>query len=390
MYYIIKTPVNFYAFYHTRDRGVVRRVYQRGRWSAEQIIADGARENFTVSLEGEKLYLFCQDRQGDIILTTFLIYDDTSKSRVVLKNQSDKIHPIIFHPIVMESGLAILYNMTSAEERSGFIALRRLDSAGQWAPAARIDQFIPFGVAQYEVQRVSSEHLLLFYQTRTSENNMGYREITPDRQGKYQIFYTTNYFVSDAAYLTTEDSIHTLLVIKSMFSSQLVYRKKEGDAFGNPVVLHEAQRIEKCLLLYVKGSLQAFFLAAGQLFVCASEDKGGSFSRPVRYKNKFCQNPEKAYFVSQTPQSESQLFARQVYVDHASPWDVQVLPDLYEDFYPAPEQAQPGGGQPEINMETQEELERLRNQISLLEKHSAEKDRQILQLTHALQRKNSE
>jgi hypothetical protein len=174
-----------------------------------------------------------------------------------------------------------------------------------------------------------------------------------------------------------------------MFSSQLIYRKKDVSEFSNPIVLYEAQRIEKCLLCYVKNCLHVFFHAAGQLFVCVSENQGASFSRPARYKKKFCQNPEKAYYLSVVPQSEAEFFVRQVFVDHQSPWDVQILPDLYDEFYPDPIVPSPKTNAP-VDSETLEELERLRNQISILQRHNSEKDKQIVQLTQMMSHKYEE
>ncbi|MDR1559206.1 MAG: hypothetical protein LBS84_05815 [Clostridiales bacterium] len=389
MYYIIRTDGYIGAFYHIRQRGIVRRVYLKGRWQAEQVIAENCRENFTAHYEDDIIYLFCQDTLGDIIAVTINVTDDSINRRVVLKNQSDHIQQVWLHPIIMDRGISIIYNAASAEDRSNYLMLQQLNDSGQWSPASRIDKY---WANIFEVQRVARDHLLLFYQTRSPENKLGYREVTPEKQGHYITYYTTNYFVSDTSCLTTDNGIHTLFVVKSMFSSQLIYRRNVTGEFAPTIVLYEAQRIEKCLLFFVRDNLYITFMAAGYLFVCMSEDKGASFSRPVRYRNKFCQNPEKAYFISQPAQSENGMFLRQVYVDRGSPWDIQIIPDLAEDFFPAYSEKEEDEARTDRarSPEYADEIERLRNQITLLRQHAAEKDAQIESLTRLISERNAE
>ena len=390
MYYIIRTNRYIGAFYHVRQRGVMRRIHLRGRWQAEHVIAENCRENFTVHIENDIIYLFCQDMQGDIIAVTINALDDSVNRRIVLKNQSDHVLQIFLHPIITEKGLSsIIYNTTDAEDRSNYLMIRHLSENGQWLPASQIDKYWS---DSFEVQRVTGDHLLLFYHSRTPETNLGYREITPERQGNYIVYYTTKYFVSDSSSLTTDNGIHALFVIKSMFSSQLIYRRNITGEFNSPIVLYEAQRIEKCILFFVKGILYITFSASGYLYICTSDNKGVSFSRPVRYRNKFCQNPEKAFFINQSMQSEDIFYLRQVYVDRSAAWDIQIIPELYEDFFPVDTVKDEDNAYVPRNKnpEYTDEVERLRNQISLLRQHSAEKDEQIVGLTRMLTQRNEE
>ena len=385
MYYIIRTNKYIGAFYHVRQRGIVRRVYINGRWQPEQVIAENCRENFSAHYENDTLYIFCQDSQGDIISVTINDSNSTVNSRVVLKNQSDHVLRIILHPIISENGLTLIYNSAGAEDRSNYLMTLQIDKNGQWSTAERIDKYWSDG---FEVQRVADDHLLLFYQTRTPENNLGYREFTPEQRGNFNVYYTTNYYISDTAGLTTDNGVHTLFVVKSMFSNQLIYRRNINGSFSSQIILYEAQRIENCLLFFMKDNLYVTFLSAGSLFICMSDDKGASFSRPVRYRNKFCQNPEKAYFISQSAQSENSMFLRQVYVDRSCPWDIQIIPEMSEDFFPA--YSEKNEDKQGFESDYAIEVERLKNQIELLQRNAYEKDTQIASLSRMVSERNAE
>ena len=389
MYYIVRTNQYIGAFYHARQRGVVRRIYQKGRWQAEQVLVENCKGNFTVHYENELTYLFCQDSQGDIILITINDADGKVNRRIVLKSPSADFLQVLLYPILTERSLIIIYNAAGAEDRNYCLMTRRLDESGQWTPAVQIDTYWP---DNFEVQRVTNDHLLLFYQTRTPDNNLGYREITPNKQGDYRVYYSTKYHVSDLSRLTTDDGVHTLFVVKSMFSSQLIYRRNVTGSFSNPLVLYESQRIEDCLLFFVHGNLYITFLSSGGLYICMSGDKGASFSQPVRYRGKFCQSPEKAFFISSLTQSENGIFLRHVYVDRSSPWDIQIIPEMFEEFFPA--YPEPVTEETRVrdspDMEHTDEVQRLKNQIELLEKRADEKDGQIISLSRMLAERNRE
>ncbi|MDR1638837.1 MAG: hypothetical protein LBT59_03985 [Clostridiales bacterium] len=390
---IARTEKSIYAFYHSRQRGISGRSFRNGRWSAEFPVAQTARENFSVTIENGIFYLFCQDSQGDIILATSNVDEDGWSSRVMLKSQTDRFHPVALYPMMADKGLSIIYNTPSSaiDERNGSLVFQRLGDDGQWLPASRIDKFYPFGPSLYQVQRLSRDHLLLFYQKRTPDNNLGYMEITREEQGAYNAFCQTPYYVPDTSFLATDKGVHALYVVKSMFSSQLIYRKKAGKDFGPPIAIHEAQRIENCLVFFVQNTLRVSFQSGGILYMCVSEDNGDTFGRPVRYKAKFCQSPEKAVYISQASQSESQAFMREVYVDHACPWDVQMIPDLYDDFYPGPEAGPVVEQTPAVERQAvTEESMSLMSQVEGLKRSNSEKDQQIALLSRLLQAKSQE
>ncbi|MCL2461818.1 MAG: hypothetical protein FWF44_04070 [Defluviitaleaceae bacterium] len=338
MNYIVREANSLRAFYHAAGRGIAGRVYENGGWGAEYTAVEGALENYTLTASGGKtaVYIVCQNERGDAILAA-MSKDGAWERRSVLKNQADSAQPILLHPIITENGIVSLIYNTPAEDRGQYLVMQKLDERGQWAPAARIDRFYPMPGFLYEVQRVTDEHLIVFYQTRSearpAENCVGYREVTPRETGAFRPVHSTAYSIADAAYLTTERGIHFLCAVKGMFSSQLIYRKKE-DGFSAAVVLCEGQRIENCVLSVVNGTLRAAFMANGLPYECVSADMGEVFSRPARYQAKFCQNAQKAYYQSAEPQSEDGLFLRQAYVDALRPWDVQMIPELCEGFFP--------------------------------------------------------
>ncbi len=366
--YIVRHNNRLYCFYHSSE-GILFRAYER-KWSAPSLVLKGARESYSVTVTEDGLTLFAQDVEGNIVLCS---YKKTWNNRIVLQNSSSTAGSVLLSPLISGNKLSLIYNAAGDN-----LVFQQLEN-NAWTPATRIDRFVPSGYMLYQVQSLSPEHLLLFYQTRGTENNLGYREVGLDRHTDLHNFLSTNLNITDSAFLTTTDSIHVLYILKGLFSYQLIHRKKEGPQFTAPMVLFEGTRIDGCLLGFVNGKLYASYHANGQLYIRLSEDGGNSFGQATVYRKKLCANPIKATYVTNGKLSEGTYFFREVYVDESCPWDIQILPDLYDDFYPAFEKSP--------QAESLQEIESLKVQLSNYQKELKDKEFQLTQLKSLLSRR---
>lgn len=387
--YIIRTDSNLlYCFYNAKDKGILYRTYEGNKWSGAKTVSANTREIFSVNISHNgKIHIFCQDVVGNVVLCQ--MQDGKFGNRIILKASDSEAYDIFFNALIMEKEMLLLYNMPSLDDKNFYLMSQRLNENGQWSQANRIDKFSPGSDTIYQIQHISKDHVLLFYQMKIMENISGYREITPDRQGNFNSYYSGAATIYDQSVLTTNTTVHVAYAVKGLFSSQLIYRKKDDINFTRQIIIWESQRIDTVCLYIVKNNLYLAFKSNDILYTCISENNGATFSRPLKYANKFCLSPEKAFYISGSPQSESEYFLRDIYVDSLHPWDVQMLPDLYENFYPyqvtAPVniQAPPEQGSAEL-------VEILRMQLADCKKTLAEKDKQIEYLNTMLKQRNDE
>lgn len=339
MNYIVNLGDRLLCFYYVEGGGISYRVFENGKWGAATTLLKEALEHYSVTLDEKgHVFLFCQDSKGDIILCTEQEASEWDR-RVILQNESGDIVPVQMHPMVTEEGLTLIYNVPSGNKGTQNIVCQKRNKNGIWHSPEQIDSFIPMRREMFCVQPVSAKHWLIFYQSgqpMRPEQQLGYREITLERRGNFHAFQANAYNITDYSFLTTYDSVHVLYIVNSLFSSQLIYRKKDGAQFGSSIVLWEGQQPENCLLFLVKQTLYATYMYRGHLYYMTSTDQGVSFSRPMRYRNKFCLRPVKARYLSRAPQQIQKFFCRELYTDSESAWDIQLLPELYEDFYPTP------------------------------------------------------
>ena len=325
-YYALKAPERVYFIYRTEDGALICRHNEKGRLSPEVCLLDGARKHFTAALRNGEPVLFCQDEEGNTLM--FAERGGEWFSRPARHNPGCR--DMLITPMFGEHGMYIIHN---EEEGDGkYLCGRHTNEKGVWQPALRIDAYLPLYREPYEAQATSASHTLLFYQSGAGENLLGYREITPTRFGPYQRIHSGKN-IMDASFLTTEDAVFALFVVRSVFSSQLLFRYRAEAAFSAPLLLWEAPKIDDVLLMFINGKLYATCVSGNRLYTAISENRGASFSKMDIYKGKFCFEPAKAAFAASVPQREDTLFARQIYIDRNAPWDAQMTPEMYEKFY---------------------------------------------------------
>lgn len=398
--YIVKLNINkLLAFYYSKKNGIVYKIYDNNSWSKEQIVFINALENYSVTLGYDGIiYIFCQDTNGNLNLC--INKEGLWSSKVILENKSNTVHTIIFNPIVTESGLTLIYNVPSTNESGNYLVTQQLSENSKWSEPNKIDYFTNMNNCFYQVQYIGKDHLLLFYQTKTPENRIGYRELTSTTQGPFNLFHMSTSYIKDYSFLTTNTEIHAIYIIKSMFSSQLIYKKKGDDGFSKPIVLWESQKIENCLLFIIKNIIYVNFIVNGQLSVSTSNDGGRTFSRPTSSTIKFNYKNTKAIFISEPPQNENSYYIRELYVDSENPCDIQLIPELTNDFLPvflytkkdeieSTERVmttQPSGELEDLK----EKISKLKNQLYIYKKQISDKDKQLINLTNLLKNRNED
>jgi len=370
-----------YTFYHSESSGIALRCYEGGKWGKPSVVAEGAQDNFTVSCDRHgTLYLFAQDAEGDVHLHR--LHNGEWKSRLMLKNPGDRQAKLHIYPMVSDGKLSILYNSTGGAD-SGSLIMRGMDEFGKWQPPHTVDTYAP-GLLPFSVQMLTPEHALVLYAKSGSESCVGYVEAGPNRTTDFNEVYSTAGRIADTSFLATDNSLHALMVVKNQFMNQIVYRRKDDAGFAEAVVLAEGQQLGNCMLMYITNVLTAFFMSGGSLVFSSSDDHGRTFSAPVRYTNKLCAAPVKAAYISQIPMDTRAYYLRQLYVDRNNAADIQLLPDMYEDFFPAA--AAPPAVAPRQQANTEELTGKIiyyRDKLEVAEMLLAEKEKQMAKFMHA-------
>jgi len=347
-HYIARFRDESLAAIFVRNNTVMIKLNKNGRWENEQPLHKGSA---IFSADFDKignLCLFAQDADNDIVLIAH--NGNKFSARKLLKSPAELRYSMRVYS--MQSS-ALVYNIPAEDNK--FKLIRQTATKEGWESPTEITVFSPPPAIPsflFEMQSLGPAHSLVFY---NAENNLiGYREISPADICAFVPMQRHNETIVDYNFLTVKSGVHALFVSANMFRQRLMYTKKISAKLSEPVVLWEGPRIENCLLSEIKGEMWAFWSVGESLYVAKSKD--GIFQKAAVYTQKFCKKPQKAFYISDTP-SEN-YFTRAVYVDSEHPWDVQILPDIFSDFYPqskAPEIPLPPPAEPE-NTDYEERL----------------------------------
>lgn len=390
--YIVRTKYKtLMSFYYTTDGGIYCKIYEDESWGKSKLIIANVREYYSVCMaENGTIYLFCQNMQGDIILCK----NEENKwtQNIILKNRQGSAQNIIFNAMITDTGMSLVYNVPIKNEKLHYLTMQTLSDKGKWQEANRIDKIDSLPDSIFQFQPIRKNHSILFYQKRMPETNIGYREITPEKAGVFNSVHTTGYQLVDYSFLTTNNNIHFLYIIKSMFSSQIIYRRKEDYGFTNPVIIWEGQKLSNCNLCIINDDIYVSWIFNAQLYYCISHNKGDSFERPVKYKKRLSFSPKKAIYLSYDKMNENDFVCRELFVDNLNVPEILFLPDFCSNFYPVKDEVKPEMVQSISKDENiyDENLEKVKNQLFLSKSQLTQKDKQILQLTNLLQGKNEE
>lgn len=327
--YIVRLKGNrLFSFYYCKN-AILCREYFENKWSQEKMLINDVREHFSLTLnEQSYIYVICQNTNGDVILCT----NESGKFqyKVVLENKNKDLYNILMTPIIYEKQLFLIYNADNN------LVFQNADENGNWLPSKKIDEFTSICNSIYNIQRISSDHLIIFYGINSNDSSLGYRELTPYKKGVLNMICSSNFRIYDSAFLTTQNELHIVYIIRTLFSHKLFYRGNTNGKLSNPILLIEAPALDNCIIYFLDGKLYVNCTSNNNLLVCISNDNGRSFTKVKRDNNKV-ENCIKASYVCFQQQDEDELFTHQVYVDKHEPYEIKLFPSVYKNFYPVNE-----------------------------------------------------
>lgn len=403
--FVVKTDnEKILCFYYEKGNIITREIGDKSG-DSKKIIAKGVRENYTVNLcKSGEIYLFCQAISGDILHLRGR-GEDWSEN-VILKNNGKSSENIIFYCLENGGKMSLVYNIPVGGKNSYDIMKQSFDGKGSWSSPEKIDTVVGMNDFVFKVITIDFGYGIVFYQKSTggSENNIGYREFNINSIGNYNSVYSTNYRIGAVSFLPMNSGVHFIFAVKNIFSSRIIYRRKDSDGMNDYIILGEAQQIESCELFYIKEKIYALWKTGMGIFYCVSEDNGKTFSKPVKFKGKVSPSLKKADYLDFSKKADKEFFATGLYTNKNNPYDIEILSEFYDGFVNMNKITPKKEMEPaEVAVNNVEEktvrneeyvseniVERLKNQVYMLNSQIAFKDKQIEQLTASVQRKNEE
>ena len=293
-YILINKNNEILSFYYGEERSIYcKKLDHNNNFIITKVIQD-VTDCFTVDIAPNKdIYIFCQNYAGDIILCK--LEKEGFKQKILFKNKNEKTENILFYPIFFKNNLSLIYNTNNHSQ--SFLSIKTLVNNKSWTNSENIDLFSTLPNNLFYMQKINQDNIILAYQKKSKDTQIGYKQIKDGNISDFITIHRTNYQIVDYSFIAFNDVIHYVYIVKNLFSSQVIYRKKDEYGLSNPITLFEGQKIKNCNISILNNSLYCSFIVNNSLYYYESEDFGRSFLGLVKYKKPVSQDVIKAKFI---------------------------------------------------------------------------------------------
>jgi hypothetical protein len=321
MNYILAMADGLYCFYH-RDGGVWFREFGGGSWSDAQELIPKAREDFTVNLVGtDEALLIWRDDKGNLSRGKFRGGDVAAEVMVAGKGELGQ-----YRAMPADGGMNLVYSMPFSKDVHMLVS-QFLGLNGAWGAVRRVDNISPMAGGLFNLVPIAGKHFLAVYQNSGFESRLGYREIYGGEVGKYNLIHSSIHKFGDCSVLATKYDLHVACVVRGVFGSRLIYKKRDAGGFSPGVVVSEGQDLSNVMLYMVDERLYLLFSRNFKLYCVSAQSGNGhswSFIPLEERENERAAQMSKAVFLSNTS-SKTGFLANELLVDEQKPWEIQGL-----------------------------------------------------------------
>lgn len=333
-YYLrFKEGINVFHF-DTQKQTICNSYYENNRLIHTETVCKNVLSAFSVNIsKNNEIYIFYQDKKGNIYLKYG--YTNKWKDHIIQQNNLKTIHNVYFHSIINENGIHLLYNSYSEESKYYDIVSHQMYQNGKWGEPEVIDKCSATLTPQFTMQAINENLYILYYQSEGTENIVGYREyhLPTNKWSNFKTALQTKNQIVDYSFMTTDNSIHALYIIRGAYASQLIYKKKTSEAFSVPLFLVESRVIHACSIFKIDDQIWAIFSIDEYAYSLVSYDNGDTFSRAPKYKTEIFPDIIKATYINNNYIGRNDINLNSLLVDVNNPGSTAIVTDIYPHFF---------------------------------------------------------
>ena len=321
------------CFYY-KDGGIWFCEFKDGVWSETRELISKARKNFTVSLVNEKALLIWQDDKGNLNRGRF--NGENIITEVLIKGSGGLGQ---YRAMPTEGGVNLIYNLPISGDDVNMLMTQFVGTNGAWGAAGRVDNISSMADGLFKLIPVAGEHFLAVYQNGGFESRLGYREIYGGEVGRYNLIHSSIHKFAGYSFLATKYDLHCVCVVKGVFGSRLIYKKKGTDGLTPGIVVAEGQNLHNIMLCMVDEKLRILFVSNDKLYCMGARDDGygWAFLPLEEHEKSLSGRLSKAVFLS-TDKGSKGILANELLVHEEKPWEIKVFENqVFKPYLQAPQ-----------------------------------------------------
>jgi hypothetical protein len=322
--YIVAAADGLYCFYY-RDGGIWLCEYKGDIWSQARVLMPKAREDFTVNfVDGNVPFLIWQDDGGNLMSGRLGGGDMVAETLIVSRGELGQ-----YRAISAEGGMNLVYSLPFSGDIH-MLMMQFVAKSGAWGAVRRVDNISSISEKKpgdlFKLIPIADKHFLAIYQNTGFESRIGYKEIYGNEVGKYNPVHSSIHNFGDCSFLATKHDLHIACVVKGVFGSRLVYKKKGAQGLSPGVVVAEGQGLHNIALYMADEKPHLVFMRNENVYCVGAEEDGYKWSFLPLADRDGTRGDRlvKAVFLSGSGK-EGDFFSNELLVDEERPWEIKVV-----------------------------------------------------------------
>ncbi|MFV0519303.1 MAG: hypothetical protein ACK5LY_03410 [Lachnospirales bacterium] len=282
--YILKNDEGLTSYY-TQNNILYKRIYQKNRWSNSQVIQTGVKPFFSLNtLDKDNVVMIFTHSIKNQIYFTYCKNNDDYVSKPILESYNLSNNPYFF--CMYEKDIFTVIYAYKTDKNKYNIAKMQLEE-GVWTDSEVIDTSYSINGLPFMTQKIADNHYVIFYETYQNSLNMCYREFSTNQISQPVVYHSTFYNLIDKSFLVSNSGIYTALIVKSMFSYQLLFRHKTKYGYKNVKVIAEGQKIHNVSIFCYDGHIYVTYTSGDEIYyVYGEEGEEIDFCRPQKLSTR--------------------------------------------------------------------------------------------------------
>jgi len=303
-------------FSYDSQHGIYYKMLIKQKWSDKRSIY---KESFGYFYVLEKwngrIYVFCQDISGDLILCT--LEETEWKYKILLHMKCDVIMPVYIRAFFYSDDIHLLYNVIDKRTYSE-VLIHQIGKNGetglQWSYPQGITQ-LDYHRLSYHISQDSKSNLILLNTMFAGVYQLTSRNfhIIEERWGKQEVIHTSLLPYIDFTFCVEEDRRHYLFITQDDQVNRVIYQYKKIGLQKN-ITLFQDEKIDSCLLMLSNNILWALWICGYKLYGCFSTNYGQKFSKTKVYMDFDNGLPVKVLYQEYSADKQNKYNSHEIYV----------------------------------------------------------------------------
>lgn len=301
-------------FSYDSNQGIYYEMFIKEKWSQKRNVYKESFENFYVLIDlNYKIYVFCQDICGDIILCT--LEGIEWKYETLLYMKYNIITPIEIKAFFSYQDIHLIYKVISKNTNLELLVHQVAKEGRKFGGPniiSKLDYYSSFTYHASSNCRYNTILLNTMSEDRYKLISKNY-DINEERWGKEEVIYTSLLPYIDFTIFVEENRSHYLFIIQENKFKKVIYRCKEIELQKN-IILFEQEEIDSCLIVLLSGVLWAMWISKYKLYGCFSIDNGKNFNEPRVYRYFSGKLPKKGLYQECLMGKENKYISNDIYI----------------------------------------------------------------------------